>query len=118
MDKHLGVGVGREDVAERDQLVLERLVVVDLAVEHDDERAVLVVDGLGTVLEADDRQAAEAEGDIFVDVLTIAVGAAVDDAVHHRRKSQFGLRHRPGESYIPAHTSTPYWLRPRFWGLF
>jgi len=46
--------VGFEDVAAGDELLAQLEVVVDLAVEEDLERAVLVADGLPAAFEVDD----------------------------------------------------------------
>ena len=64
---HLGVALGREAVAARAQLVAQLAEVVDLAVEHDDDRAVLVGDRLIAGDEVDDSQPLDAETDAVVE---------------------------------------------------
>ena len=73
----LGVAARAEDVAERLQLGDQLLVVVDLAVEDDDDAAVLVEQRLLAGREVDDRQAAVAEADARLDVKAAFVGAAM-----------------------------------------
>jgi hypothetical protein len=67
VQQHLGVGAGAEDVALRLQLAAQLAVVVDLAVEGDDELAVGTHHGLCAALaEVDDGQAAVAQGDAAI----------------------------------------------------
>ena len=95
VDDHLRVRVvGPERVpAERLQLGPDLRVVVDLAVEDEVDRAVLVRHRLHRrVGEVDDREPAEAEADaaVVVDPGVAAVGAAVDDLLAHRRDVRLG----------------------------
>src|SRR6266850_1435326 len=57
--------------------------VVDLAVEHDPDGTVLVVDRLMAGREIDDAQAPHAERDALVDEHAFIVGAAMADHVAH-----------------------------------
>ena len=84
VDDHLGVGVvGAEAVPLLDELPAQREVVVDLAVEDDLDRSVLVRHRLvGCRRQVDDRQAAEGEPDVALRRQPQAV--AVRPAVHHR----------------------------------
>jgi hypothetical protein len=54
--QHLGVGLRREAMPLADQFVAQLAVVVDLAVEDDDHRAVLVGYRLPTRRQIDDRE--------------------------------------------------------------
>jgi hypothetical protein len=64
MQQHLGVGLGAEHRALRRELVAQRTVVVDLAVEDDAEPAVGALHRLvGDGAQVDDRQPAMAEAD-------------------------------------------------------
>ena len=65
------------------QLFAQGLEVVNFAVEHDDEAAVLVEHRLAAALQVDDGQAAVAERDAVVDKIALAVRAAVGDEVGH-----------------------------------
>ncbi len=80
---HLRIALGGEGVAQREQLLAQRLVVVDLAVVGDDQRAVLVVDRLRAAAQVDDAQAAVPQGRMLVDIAALAVGAAMRDDVRH-----------------------------------
>ena len=77
MHDHLGVAARAEHVAERLQLGDQLLVVVDLAVEDDATRAVLVEQRLLAGREIDDRQPAVAEADAGLDVQAAFIGAAM-----------------------------------------
>ena len=83
MQQHLGVAFGGEGVSGRDQFLTQRLIVVDLAVEGDDLRAILVVDGLLAAAEVDDAEPSMAERRVLVDVMAFAVRPAMRDHVGH-----------------------------------
>ncbi len=55
VDDHLGVGMGAEAMARRGQLADQRPIVVDFAVERDDDAAVLVEQRLPAAGQVDDR---------------------------------------------------------------
>src|SRR5207245_1188172 len=61
MDEDLGVGLGGEPVAGREELLAELAVVVDLSVLDDPHRRVLVGHRLVAALDVDDRQPRHAE---------------------------------------------------------
>ena len=84
MKEDLGVGMGAEGVAQGDEPLAQGLVVVDFAVEGDDQVMVFVIDGLVSAFEVDDAQAAEAQGRVVIHMLPIGVGPAVGDLVGHR----------------------------------
>ena len=67
VDDHLRVAVGRERMTTAPKFFAQLLVVVDLTVVHDDDRVVLVEDGLVAGLEVDDAKPLDAEADAFVD---------------------------------------------------
>src|SRR5881275_3181542 len=77
------VALGGERVAARDQTAPQLRVVVDLPVEHDHRRPILVEDRLVTAREVDDAEAthAQADGTVYVDALV--VGAPMPDGVAH-----------------------------------
>src|SRR4051794_32116330 len=59
-------------------------IVVDLAVEHDPDRAILVADWLMTAVDIDDAEASHAEADAGAHVDAFFVGPAVDQHLTHR----------------------------------
>ena len=83
VDDHLGVALGREPVARADQGLAQLAVVVDLAVEDDDDRPVLVGDRLVAGREVDDAQPLDAETRAVADEVSARVGAAVLDHGAH-----------------------------------
>ena len=107
----LGVGAAMELIALGLELGAKLLEVVDLAVEDDDDAAVLVGHGLSASLgQVEDRQAAEAQGNAAVDKLTAHVGTAMDDAVHHLGE-HLGLVIRPTDKTDKtAHILSPLLL--------
>ena len=107
----LGVGAAVELIALGLELGAKLLEVVDLAVEDDDDAAVLVGHGLSASLgQVEDRQAAEAQGNAAVDKLTAHVGTAMDDAVHHLGE-HLGLVIRPTDKTDKtAHILSPLLL--------
>ena len=97
VQQDFGVGFGAEDVALRFELAAQFAVVVDLAVEGDDELAVGAVHRLRAALgEVDDGQAAVAQGDSSVigEPFALAVGAAGGHVVADG--AQFGPVRRGG----------------------
>src|SRR5262249_20784464 len=77
MDKHFGVGAGRETMAASDQTLAQLDVVVDLAVQHRPDRGVLVRNRLVAGFEIDDRQAPLPQRDRSLGVIAFVVGAAM-----------------------------------------
>ena len=73
-------------VAAPGQVVAQLAVVVDLAVHHDDDRAVLVVDRLVARAEVDDPQALDAEARAAVVVQPARIGPAVLEPRAHTRE--------------------------------
>ena len=84
MHEHLGVAVRPELVAGVLQPLAQVAVVVDLAVLHDLDAAVLVADRLVRALEVDDRQAPRGERDGLLREHAGAVGPAMDERLVHR----------------------------------
>ena len=81
--ERLGIARGPQLVALLLQLRAQVAVVVDLAVEDGDDRAVLVEDRLVAAGEIDDAQTARAERDAVVREVALAVGPAMDDPIRH-----------------------------------
>ncbi len=89
VDQDLGVGmVAAEDMTRGEKLGAQFCLVVDLAVEQDADRAILVPHRLMAAGDIDDGKSLEGEmhGVIAVDMKAGVVGAAVDDRVGHRRQ--------------------------------
>ena len=84
VQQDLGIRAGGEGVPGGLQLFAQGLEVVNFAVEHDDEAAVLVIHRLAAALQVDDGQAALPQRDRAFQKLALAVRPAVGDAVHHR----------------------------------
>ena len=70
-------------MARSDQLPAQCPVVVDLAVEDEHERAILVAEGLVRPGEIDDGQTPETQGGPAVFEIPFGIGAAVCDGIGH-----------------------------------
>jgi hypothetical protein len=79
--------------------------VVDLPVEHNLDRVVLVAHGLRAAVEVDDAQAPMPQRHVAIEVLALAIGSAVPDGRIHT--GQHVLRYRLAgpivDSTDPAH---------------
>ena len=83
MHDHLGVALGVEGMAECLQFGNQLLVVIDLAVEYHNDRAVFVEQWLLTCRDVNDRQAAMPQADSRLDVQATLVRPAVPLRVVH-----------------------------------
>ena len=83
VDDHLGVALGGEAMAAAQQVAPQLAEVVDLAVEDDDDRAVLVVDRLVAGLEVDDAQPLDAEPHLALHVQAARIRPAVLEGRAH-----------------------------------
>ena len=83
MHEHLGVGAAAEPVTGPLELVHQLAVVVDLAVLHDDDGAVLVRDRLIAAGQVDDREPARGDPDRAVEMRPFGVRAAVEQGRRH-----------------------------------
>jgi len=79
----LGVRAGGEAVAPAFQVGAQLLKIIDLAVEDDGHRAVLVADGLRPPLEVDDAKAARDQPHTRLNEIARLVRPAVDDGIAH-----------------------------------
>jgi hypothetical protein len=93
-----GVALGVEDVAVRLQLGYQLAVVVDLAVEDDHHRAVLIEQGLLTGGDVDDGQAPVAKAETGLDMQTAFIRAAVQLRVVHALQDM--AVHRAGAACV------------------
>ena len=89
--QHLGVAVRAKAMTRAHELVRELLVVVDLAVLHDDDAPVLVRDRLVAGVEVDDREPPRRQPDGAVDERAVGVRAAMHERLAHRREP-LGIR--------------------------
>jgi hypothetical protein len=60
----LGIRLGFEDMALAEEVVAKGLIIVDLAVEDDPDRAILIGKRLVSPGQVDDRQPAKTEPDL------------------------------------------------------
>ena len=105
----LGVAARAERMPAGGQLDDEFLIVVDLAVEHDGDSLVLVVERLVAAAEVDDRQAAMPEPDPGFEVEPVVVGTAMRDRVVHRDEEaarDVAARARVEDAADSAHGTT------------
>ena len=87
----LGVRLCVEFMPAFEQALAQFLIVVDLAVEDEPLRFVLIVQRLLPASEVDDRQPTHGEADILADVKTVLVRPAMDDgAVHLLQQAAVG----------------------------
>ena len=106
VDDRLGIGARPELVATVLQGITHRVVVVDLAIEDDLDRAVLVSDGLVTAPDVDDREPSHSEAHTGCDVGAPVIRPPVCDRVAHRlhRGGADIARERPaGKARYAAH---------------
>jgi hypothetical protein len=125
VDHDLGVGAGLEPMSQLRKEGTKALVVVDLAVEDDPDRAVFVGDGLMAALDVDDRQPPRREADSAVEKRSFIVRPPVGDGPGH------GVEHQSLRPFArcrieysadathersPKHISCGRWRRiPRRW---
>ncbi len=97
------VATGGKAMSLRLEAGAQLAVIVDLAIEHDDDGAVLVGDRLMAARHVDDAEALGAEADAVGDVEALVVRPAVDHGVRH------SLQHRSVQDAYdatdPAHCS-------------
>src|SRR5437667_1549420 len=83
MDDHLRIGVGVETMAAALQLRAQFREIVNLAVENNPDRPVLVENWLVPSGQIDDAETAHAEARPLVDEDSFIIRAAVDDGLAH-----------------------------------
>ena len=113
VDDDLGVAVGLEDMALGLQFGTQIHEVVNFAVEHADNGAVLVVHRLLARGQVNDAQAAEAQRNgrarvIAADVVAFHIGTAVDDAVRHFVQDGLALFTQTGKANKTTHGKFPF----------
>ena len=83
MQNGLGIALSLEVITASNELLAKLLIVIDLAVEGDDDAAILVFHRLAAALKVDDGQTTETHGDVIVHEVALVVGTAMNDAVGH-----------------------------------
>ena len=83
VQQHFAVRGGLERVTGVDQLAAQVLKVINLTVEGEHLRAVLIEDRLAAALQINDAQPAETHSDVRVNIIVVLVRSAVADAVRH-----------------------------------
>ena len=110
---HDGLGVrviAGEHVAQRFQLRAQFSEIVNLAVEHDGDRAVLVEHRLMPARDVDHRKAAMAEPDMRLDMKPVPIRAAMRQCGGHapqQRRVNRGTAGRVENAGQAAHRNTP-----------
>src|SRR3990172_4145552 len=89
VDHDLGVGAGLEPMSQLRKEVTKALVVVDLAVEDDPDRAVFVSDGLMAALDVYDGEPPRGETDSRVEERPFIVLSPVGDGPGHALENGF-----------------------------
>ena len=110
VDDRLGIAPRTEAMAAGDQVATQLVMIVDLAVENDLDRAVLIPDRLLPAGDIDDREPAHAERDLRSDEVPAIVGSAMDDRVAHGAHGatgRFGPELPPRKARNAAHRATP-----------
>ena len=112
---HLGIAAGAEAVAQRFEFRHQLLEVVDLAVEHHRDAAVLVEHRLLAAGDVDDRQTPVAQRQPRLEVVAALIRAAmVLGVVHapHQRLVKVARTARVEHSGNAAHVAVPCCYRP------
>jgi hypothetical protein len=110
VDDRLRVRSGGEPMASGNQLVPQLLEVVDLAVEHHDDRPVLVEHGLIARRQIDDRQAAVPQPHAPLEVKAVGIGATMGHRGGHAAEELARdrvPRVRMDDAGDPTHVSRP-----------
>ncbi len=98
--------MGRELVSGGLQLSPQRPVVVDLAVVHERDGAVLVSDRLPAAFDVDDRKAPHSQPNRTVEEVTVVIGSAMNECLGHPLDAfavHFACRIGVSDSADPAH---------------
>src|SRR5579864_1629142 len=101
VENGLRVGSGLEGVTGGGQLGCQVAIVVDLPVEDDGRRAVLVKYGLFPAAQVDNAQPPESKPHRTFDEISVVIRAAVSETVSHLRD------HRPVREFSPIEVYDP-----------
>src|SRR5438045_4245661 len=105
VDQDLGVGVvGREYMAGRLKMLAELRRIVDLTIEDDPDRSVLVPHRLCAALDIEHREPAMSQKHLqsCIDMITGAIGTAMPETLRHR--DHIGLISTTDQAYAAEHT--------------
>src|SRR5262249_51762236 len=107
----LRVRLGGKAMSACEQRFAQLAVVVDLPVQDDDDRPVLVEDRLVAGIQVDDRQTLNAEADVAIDVDAARVRPSVlDDSAHLLDQRAIHSAVRPGDfPRDPTHGRSVTW---------
>src|SRR5438046_10339100 len=97
-------------MAAADQVATHFVMIVDLAVEDDLDRPVLVPDRLLPAGDIDDREPTHAERDLRGDEIPAVVGPSMEDRIAngaHGAAGRLGSERPPRASRHAAHRATP-----------
>ena len=108
MNNRFCIAIRVKPMAQLFQFLAELQVVINLAIENDPRRPVLIGDWLLTTLDVDDRQPANAEPYAPIDVESILIGTSMADGFAHAREQRLVNRFRAVSNY--AYNST-HWMR-------
>src|SRR6266853_2264629 len=110
VDDALGVAMRAEGVAQSDELLAKRQVIVDFSIEDDPNGAVLVAEGLVPSGEVHNTQPAHAYAGAVVCVDSVVIRSAMrHDVAHPAQLSRVGPRvpSKFQDSSYSAHSGTP-----------
>ena len=86
MNDSFSVAVGIELVAELFELLAQFAIVVDLAVENNPGRAVLIMNRLLSVREVDDREPSHGQAHAIAEIETVVVRTTMPNRLVHARE--------------------------------
>jgi hypothetical protein len=112
MDQRLGIGAGAEPVPLGHQRRAELLVIVDLAVEDQQDAAVLVAHRLMPAGDVHDAEAAHPQAHVAFHEAAPVVRPAVRDGVAHPPDLGLGDRTVAQATDDAAHLTPPFGPRP------
>src|SRR5690349_5790917 len=109
MNDDFRVGIGVKAMALPLQQLAKRFKVVNLAIEDNPDRTVLVVNGLVTAIDVDDAQPAHSQNDVGPDVIAVVVRTAMHHGIAHGLNFvlQYWLPAQAKQTRDSTHTETP-----------
>jgi len=104
VDQGLAVALGGKGVTQLDQLGPQSLIVIDLAVKHQHQGLVLVIQRLRGPLHVNDAQTAKAHMDAGIHIITVRVRAPMGDGLGHLTQIPLSVHNLAGKAAKSAHT--------------
>jgi hypothetical protein len=86
VDDDFDIRIGPETMPDGLQVSTQFLVVVDLSIAHNRDRAIFIGNGLIPGLQVDDAQSAEAETDAWFNKIPVPIRSTVGHHVRHAMK--------------------------------